>query len=611
VNPAATLAPAQTTRLEQIGRRIEAHFGRPQDIEWCLVDDDFWIVQSRPITTLFPVPATSDGENHVYLSTGHQQMMLDAIKPLGLSLFQLTVMRPMTTAGGRLFVDVTRQLGSPASRQALLAIIARSEPLTGDALQTVIDREGFLREVPDDGVRPPAATPAPIDAAVVPALIARTEASLAIAKREIETKSGAELFDFILADLQELKRLLFDPQSFQVIMVAMEAAWWLSDQLGAWLGETRAIDLLSQSVDGNVTSEMGLALLHVADVIRPHAAVVVYLERAHDDDFLAGLSALAGGGEARVAIEAFLAKYGMRGAGEIDITRPRWSEQPSALLSILLGHIKRLSPGAGEQRFALGKEQAAAKEREVLERLRALPDGEQKAAETQRMIERVRTFAGYREFPKYGQICRYALYRRALLREADRLVAAGVLREREDVYLLSFGELHDVVRTNQVDAALIRRRREEHREYERLRPPRVLTSDGECLDGAYRRVDVPPGALVGLAVSAGIVEGRARVIHDIAHADLEPGDILVTAFTDPSWTPVFVAIAGLVTEVGGLMTHGAVIAREYGLPAIVGVENATRLITDGQRIRVHGTLGYVELLDELTYATSSPSSPTK
>ena len=132
--------------------------------------------------------------------------------------------------------------------------------------------------------------------------------------------------------------------------------------------------------------------------------------------------------------------------------------------------------------------------------------------------------------------------------------------------------------------------------YQALTPPRVLTSDGEAVAGSYRREDLPAGALVGLAVSAGTVEGRARVILDMAEADLEEGDILVTAYTDPSWTPLFVAVAGLVTEVGGLMTHGAVVAREYGLPAVVGVEHATKLIRDGQRIRISGTDGYVELL---------------
>ncbi len=209
--------------------------------------------------------------------------------------------------------------------------------------------------------------------------------------------------------------------------------------------------------------------------------------------------------------------------------------------------------------------------------LRDLPDGEPKADETKQMIDRVRTFIGYREYPKYGMVSRYFVYKQALLEEAARLVGAHVLREKEDVFYLTFQELHDVVRTNQVDDRLIGRRKDAFRSYQALTPPRVLTSDGEVVTGTYRRVDVPAGALVGLPVSAGTVEGRARVVLDMAEADLDAGDILVTAYTDPSWTPAFVAIAGLVTEVGGLMTHGAVIAREYGLPAVVGVEQATRL----------------------------------
>ena len=152
------------------------------------------------------------------------------------------------------------------------------------------------------------------------------------------------------------------------------------------------------------------------------------------------------------------------------------------------------------------------------------------------------------------------------------------------------------MRTKQVDDDLIRERKEAFKSYQALTPPRVLTSDGEVINGAYRRGNVPTGALVGLPVSAGTVEGRARVILQMGQAELEPGDILVTAFTDPSWSPLFVTVSGLVTEVGGLMTHGAVIAREYGLPAVVGVEDATRLIQDGQRIRVHGAEGYVEIL---------------
>ncbi|WP_412100321.1 rifamycin-inactivating phosphotransferase [Micromonospora ureilytica] len=595
------LTQAQVVRLVRLGRRIEAHFGRPQDIEWCLVDDDFQIVQSRPITTLFPVPAADDQENHVYLSVGHQQMMTDAMRPLGLSMWQLTAIAPMRAAGGRLFVDAIRLLASPTSRAGFLTVAGRDDPLMRDALETLIDRGNFVPTLPDPGGpgRPTtggASTSIETDPAVVTELIGRSEASIAALRRDIATVTGTALFDFLLEAFQEHKRILGEPLNMQAIMAGMEATWWLNDRLHEWLGEKNAADTLTLSAPGNVTSEMGLALLDVADVIRPHPEVVAFLQGVTHDDFLDELPKVAGGAEARAAIEAYLDRYGMRCVGEIDITRPRWSERPSTLVPVLLDNVKLFEPGAAGRRFEQGRQQAQQKAQEVLTRLRALPDGEQKADETARMIDRVRTFIGYREYPKYGIIIRYFIYKQALLAEAERLVRAGVLTETEDVFYLTFQEFHEVVRSHRVDDELIRGRRDAFRSYQALTPPRVLTSDGEVITGAYRRDDVPAGALAGVPVSAGTVEGRARVILDMAQADLEAGDILVTAHTDPSWTPLFVGIAGLVTEVGGAMTHGAVIAREYGLPAVVSVLDATRLIRDGQRIRVHGSDGYVEIL---------------
>ena len=365
-------------RLAQLGRRIEAHFGRPQDIEWCLVDEDFHIVQSRPITTLFPIPAAGDQENHVYVSVGHQQMMTDPMKPLGLSVWQLTTPRPMGEAGGRLFVDVTPMLASPASRASLIGTLGKSDPLIGDALQTIVERGDFIPSRPDEGPAwaPPGGGSAALetDPAIPAELIERSQASIATLKHDIRQKSGAALLDFILADIQERKRILFDPRSMQVIMAGMEATWWLNDKLQAWLGEKNAADTLTQSVPNNVTSEMGLALLDVADVIRPHPEVVAFLRHVDDDEFLnddPSSRSLEGGREARDAIQAWLDKYGMRGVGEIDITRPRWSERPTMLVPILLGHIENFEPGAAERRFEQGRQEASKKEQELLERLRA------------------------------------------------------------------------------------------------------------------------------------------------------------------------------------------------------------------------------------------------
>jgi rifampicin phosphotransferase len=600
------LMDEQILRLEHIGRQIEEHFSCPQDIEWCLVDDMFYIVQSRPITTLYPIPEANDGENHVYVSVGHQQMMTDPIYPLGLSVFLLTTNAPMRKAGGRLFVDFTHILASPASREKALNVLGQSDPLIKDALMTVIGRKNFIKALPDEEKAGQSNSnkvlswtyPAEFEnnPTIVAELIKHSETSIEELKQDIQTTSGVDLFEFIPQDIQQLKKTLFNPQGLDLIMVAMHASSWINENMMKWLGEANMADTLSLSAPNNITSEMGLALLDVADVIRLYPDVIDYLRKAKNDNFLEELVKFEGGKEAQDAIWGYLNKYGMRCTGEIDITKTRWSERPTILVPIILHNIKSFEPNAGKRKFEQGRQAAIEKEKELLDRLKQLPDGEQKAEETKRMIDIMRNFIGYREYPKYGMVNRYFVYKQALLKEAEKLVQARVIHQKEDIYFLTFEELREVVRTNSLDYEVVGRRKDEYKLYEKLTPPRVITSDGEIITGAYNRDNLPAGAIAGLAVSSGVVEGKARVFLNMEDADLEDGDILVTPFTDPSWTPLFVSIKGLVTEVGGLMTHGAVIAREYGLPAVVGVENAIRLIKDGQRIRVNGTEGYVEIL---------------
>jgi rifampicin phosphotransferase len=602
------LTDQQIFRLARIGRQIEAYFGCPQDIEWCLADDTFYIVQSRPITTLYPIPETNDPGYRVYVSVGHQQMMTDPIKPLGLSFFLLTTRAPMRAAGGRLFVDVTQMLFSPDRREMLLDTMEQHDPLMKDALMTIIERDEFIKSFPKDAKEQSlgkinkgilsAGFQGQIenDPTVVSDLMKRTQTAIEELKHNIRKKSGPDLFDFILEDIRQLQKLLSDPQSIRVIRAGLDASSWINEKMNKWLGEKNAADTLSQSVPNNITSEMGLALLDVADVIRPYPKVIHYLQHVKDDRFLDELVKFDGGREVREAFLAFLNKYGMRCPGEIDITRTRWSENPTALLPMILRNVKNFEPGAGKRKFEQGRQEALKKEQALLGRLKQLPDGERKAEETKRMISLLRNFIGFREYPKYGMMNRYFIYKQALLKEAEQLLQAKVIREKEDIYYLTFEELREVVRTNKLDYRIISKRKDEYKRYENLTPPRVITSDGEIIAGKYKWENLPAEAIAGLPVSAGVAEGRARVILNMEDADLEEGDILVTTFTDPSWTPLFVSIKGLVTEVGGLMTHGAVIAREYGLPAVVGVENATKLIKDGQRIRVNGTDGYIEIL---------------
>lgn len=596
------LSDAQVVRLCALGRRIEAHFGQPQDIEWCLLEDGFQIVQSRPITTLFPLPVAEDASHRVYISVGHQQMMTEAMKPLGLSVWQRTTPRPMCEVGGRLFVDVTRTLGAPATRAGLLELARSSDPLLADALQTLLDRGDFIPPVAD-GSAPAAAgsvaaDPLLVDPQLPAQLIARGQASLAALRRDIAPHSGPALMAFIAADIAELQRILFDAQSLQVITAAMAAGRWLNERGEAWLGERNVVDALAQSVPNSVTAEMGLALLDVADALRPWPEVLAVLRRGGEEGLLGRLSQVPGGSLARQAIQGFLDQYGMRCPGEIDITRPRWSERPDLLLPALLGNISGVEPGDGRRRFERGRRTAERKAEELLAAAAALPDGSRLAERAGALIDRLRAFSGYREYPKYHMVSRYFIYKQALLREAGRLVAAGALTADDDIFYLRFEELQAAAEGQAVDPTLVRQRREAFRLYQLLQPPRVFTSEGEVLAGTYRRGSVPPGALLGLGVSGGIVSGRARIVRDMARADLAAGDILVTPCADPGWTPLFPVIGGLVTEVGGLMTHGAVVAREYGLPTVVGVEQATTKIADGQLIRIHGTEGYVEILPE-------------
>jgi pyruvate,water dikinase len=434
------------------------------------------------------------------------------------------------------------------------------------------------------------------DPTIVAELIRSSEASLSALKHTIQTRSGLEVFDCILEDMQQRRQRASDLKNLNVIMAAIHATAWINEKMNDWLGEKNVADTVSLSVPNNVTSEMGMELLDVADVIRPYPEIIEHLQQVKDDNFLDELARFEGGQQVRDAITAFLDKYGMRCAGEIDITRTRWSEKPSILVPMILSNIKNLEPGASKRKFEQGRQAALEKEQDLLARLKQMTGGEQKAEETKQMIDLIRNFIGYREYPKYDIVSRYFIYKQALLREAERLVQENVLYQKEDIYYLTFEELQEVIRTHKPDYEIIDKRKDAYRLYEKLTPPRVITSDGEIVTGAYKRENIPAKAIVGLPVSSGVVEGRARVLLDVEDAELGGEDILVTAFTDPSWTPLFLSVKGLITEVGGLMTHGAVIAREYGLPAVVGVENATRLIKDGQRIRVNGTEGYVEIL---------------
>lgn len=603
----SALTDNQVLQLEQIGRKIEEHFGYPQDIEWCLFKNEVYIVQARPITILYPVPDVKDGKTHVYLSIGHQQMMTDEIKPLGISFFQLLSHIPLIPIGGRLYMDISHDLTSIIGRKVTIRSLEKSDRKLKHALSNLMNRKDLMNSLPRGKRSPSYILNLPIlsnlikiywknDREILHNLIQQIEASIHDLEQSIAKVKGEELFDFILEDQKQLKKDTFNPTGMAAITIGLLSSDWINKNAEKWLGESHAADILTQSVPNNITSQMGYALFDVSDVVRQYPQVIEYFHHAVDETFFEDLSKLEGGEAVSHSLKSFLAKYGMRCSGEIDITKPRWYEKPTLLIPVILNNIQHFPPNASSTKFEQGRREAEQKESELLSRLKQLPGGKQKAKKMKKMISLLRNFIGYREYPKYFFIRRYAIYKKALLKEALDLVEKGVIQEKEDVYYLFFEEFRDALRTGKLDYSMIIKRRQDYEVYKKLTPPRLMTSEGEMLNGEVESDHFPPGALAGTPVSSGIIEGRARIVLKMEDSNIEDGDILVTAFTDPSWTPLFVSIKGLVTEVGGRMTHGALVAREYGLPAVVGVDHATKRIKDGQMIRVNGTEGYVEIL---------------
>lgn len=215
-----------------------------------------------------------------------------------------------------------------------------------------------------------------------------------------------------------------------------------------------------------------------------------------------------------------------------------------------------------------------------------------------RLIRVSRALAALREHHKFLLIRYLALAKQILFAAGEQLQRGGKIDSVEDIWFLTLPELIDAVGNAEPLQALIEERRIVFEHHQQLTPPRVMTSEGEIpsvkLDGS----DAPEGALLGSPASAGVVEGIAKVVRDPVADVLLPGEILVAPFTDPGWTPLFVNAAGVVVKVGGLLSHGSVVAREYGIPAVVSVPDATSLIKTGQRIRVHGDGGYVEILGD-------------
>jgi phosphohistidine swiveling domain-containing protein len=629
---ARALDDSQVLALAAVGAKVEAHYGGvPQDIEWCLAGGQIYVVQARPITSLYPIPesARPDGGLRVFLSFGHLQMMLDPMPRLALEVWQLFFpagkdpprspldlpprSRVMLRAGGRLYLDATPLLRVRPARRLLLGALAHGYETLGRHVAALVERPEFTRgRAAVRGVLHQLfRIIGPVMGRVPAMLLIRDPAARARAlgralvtlPRELHERVAARATprDRLHQYTHELDGMFARLRRYLPSLMSGVIAHKLLARLarGAWAGDVRGdVDLLLRGLPGNVTTEMDLAVGDLTDLVRPHPELARLLQSLPWPEARARLPVTAGGPSFLAAFDDFLGRYGVRGAGEIDISRPRWRDDPSLLLRVITGGLSAGQPGAHRrqhQAHAAAGDAAAARLATAAGRGFL---GPLRRWLVQRLARVARIGQAMREHPKFLLVQVLGPLRAEVLAAGETLASRGQIPAAAQVWHLGFEELADALGDPTLDLRERVLERAAAFERDRLRkPPIAMSSDGETPTLAPARSDLPAGALPGTAASSGVVEGLARVVTDPDRDVLQAGEILVALFTDPGWTPLFVHAAGLVTEVGGVMTHGAVVAREYGIPAVVSVESAVERIKTGQRIRLDGTRGFVQILE--------------
>jgi phosphohistidine swiveling domain-containing protein len=634
---------AAILELARLGMCVQAEYqGAPQDIEWAWADEKLYLLQSRPVTSLYPLPEGMPAEPlTVMVSFGAAQGMLEPMTPFGNDGIQALVVgaarvlgnetsiesqRAFFSAGERIFINVSALLRNRIGRSVLKGALNIAEAGSLPAVFSVWDDPRlapgkraigpktamrlllnlliptagrFVRTlVSPDYVRK-------ISIQAMGTYVERFEAEFADAHTQSER---LDIFDRLMKDTPRLMIKIAIPL-FAPGLAMLNAMLRLTRDLperGLAMEVTRGLPY-------NVTTEMDLKLWEAAQRIdADRLALQLFLEqpaaalaRSYLQDRLPHA--------AQTAIHDFLQHYSMRGVGEIDIGRPRWGEDPTSVIQSLQSYLRINDPErAPDQVFARGAASAEEAVETLASALHRTPGGWLKAHLLRAMAYRVRGLAGLRELPKFTAVRLMGLLRSALLESGHELVEAGTLNQPDDIFFLQLSELKQlsgqppdsasVAQSPNYSTTIAQRRQRLERERLRRQIPHVLISDGRAFYEGFvpsgENDTEPENSIQGSPVSAGVVEGPVRVVLDPFHAELHPGEILVCPGTDPAWTPLFLAAGGLVMEVGGLMTHGSVVAREYGIPAVVGVSQATQRLKTGMYIRVDGTSGRIKILDE-------------
>lgn len=607
----------QILELSKLWKDIENHYKTEQDIEWCFKDNKFFIVQSRPITSLYPLPENMIKWFHFFLSIGHVQMMTEAIKPLWISVF-LTFSRyvedyfkmknPLVyDSGSHLYMDLMNLLDYKIFKSTLPFILQNVDENSSKILVNFMKRGDFkklkrkrisfkrtivllkflyrelkllffwdLDNIYDD-----------LDKVITNKLyVLRNELQEVELKDKIKNiKSTILSLPGYIAETNILKYMTLAIWTYKIL-------WNLSQK---WLWDTNEIDAIGKAPEWNVTTEMWLVIWDMADIVSKNDILREYLENGEYDNFWKDIERTKWWKEFSELFHQFLKKYGMRCSGEIDITHPRWKDQPMQVVSLILNSAKNTDLNQHRDDFVLAKAEWLEASNRFIERLKSTRFGFLKAFFVKRLIYVYRSTIWVREHPKFFLVNIFDIIRDAILEEWNILVNEKVIENIEDIYYFTFDEIEYILETKEIDNTLLKNRKYRFERNSRLKPPRVFTGDWEVL---YPKpnLNIPEWAISGTAASSGIIEWRARVILNLEDADLENWDIIVTTYTDPAWTTLFWIASAVVTEVWWLLTHGAVVAREYWIPAVVWVDHVTNFIQDWDKIRVNGNEWIIEII---------------
>ncbi|MGH3767385.1 MAG: PEP/pyruvate-binding domain-containing protein [Pseudonocardiaceae bacterium] len=618
------LSEAEIRDLTRVGQRVQGHYGAPQDIEWAVdAAGTVWLTQSRPITTLYPLPTPPDRDLHVYLCISLAQGLTRPMTPMGNAaarlfgscgselIFGSAVADPLAgpaafaEAGGRPFLDVTSALRNRIGRTVVPRILdvmeARSavvlRQLCADSRLGVLNTSWwpFIRRI--------------LSVAVhfrIPLHLAHGLIRPAAERRRV-SQVGRRLqarltvpADLTAAQRLDRAQLLLHTEIVPIMpmVVPAAAAGFLALALAGKLAhddvEPGELGEVLRGLPHNVTTEMDLELWELATRLRADPAAAAALREATPAALAHRFTDRDLPPVLQQGLTEFLCRHGHHAVAEIDLGMPRWSDDPTYVLGVLANYLRLEDPDhAPDVQFARSARSAEATSTRLVARVRRR--SRLRAAAVRCALGRARALAGMRETHKDYLVLVLAHVREQLAAVGADLAEAGVLAQPQDVFFLDFAQARAALAGVDQRVAVAQRREEYERELRRRQVPRVMLSDGTQPEALAAPGQLAGGQLTGTPASAGTVTAMARVILDPVGARLEPGEILVTPSTDPGWTPLFLTAGGLVMEMGGANSHGAVVAREYGIPAVVGVPDATLRITTGQQITVAGATGQIDL----------------